>query len=67
MHVQEFEESIITNILESFEMFPEYTILCKIDLEDDIIHIPSNVVIRKWFPQNDILGKIKFDVCVFLT
>lgn len=56
MDSQEFGESIVLNFLEIFECFPEYTFLWKIDLESDIIRIPSNVVTRKWFPQNDILG-----------
>lgn len=60
MHIQELGDSIVTNILEAFEIFPEYTFLWKLDLKNDLIRLPNNVVIRKWFPQNDILG-ISFD------
>lgn len=59
MHSQEFGESIIKNILASFEIFPEYTFFWKIDLENVNIRLPNNLVIRKWFPQNDILGNFR--------
>lgn len=55
-HSQDLGESVITSILECFENFPEYTFLWKIDLENDAIRTSSNVIVRKWIPQNDILG-----------
>lgn len=47
----------ITMILEAFRMLPKYTFLWKINLKEFPIPLPSNVVVRKWVPQNDILGK----------
>lgn len=47
----------ILQILNAFERLPEYTFLWKIDLIDISINIPRNVHVRKWIPQNDILGK----------
>lgn len=41
------------------------TILFKWDSDDDEIDFPSNIIVRKWFPQADILGHPK---CVlFIT
>lgn len=42
-------------ILKGFAKLP-YTVLWKWE-NDNLANQPSNVVIRKWFPQNDILGK----------
>lgn len=67
MHSQEFGDSVIQNILASFEIFPEYTFFWKIDLATDTIRIPSNVVIRQWFPQNDVLGKRYFALWLRIT
>lgn len=64
MHSQELGDSVIQNILESFEIFPEFTFFWKIDLVNDLYRIPNNVVIRKWFPQNDILGKLFYSTVV---
>lgn len=36
----------------------EQTVLWKWEAEE-IPQLPKNVVIRKWFPQNDILGNFK--------
>ncbi|KAG4078371.1 hypothetical protein HA402_013081 [Bradysia odoriphaga] len=52
----ELGESIVQNILEAFTIFPEYTFFWKMDLEGDDIRMPDNVVIRNWFPQNDVLA-----------
>lgn len=37
----------------------EQTVLWKWE-SDDVPQLPKNVIIRKWFPQNDILGIYKF-------
>lgn len=57
MHSQELGETVIENILEAFEIFPEFTFLWNIDMGYDIDRIPNNVVISKWFPQNSVLGE----------
>ncbi len=46
----------ILQILNAFERLPAYTFLWKIDLFDISIRVPPNVYIRKWIPQNDVLG-----------
>ncbi|KAJ6636848.1 UDP-glucosyltransferase 2 [Pseudolycoriella hygida] len=56
VNLQEFGETIFIDILNCFEVFPEYTFFWKIDLDDDNIRIPTNVVVRNWFPQNDVLA-----------
>lgn len=35
----------------------EQTVLWKWEA-NDVPQLPKNVIIRKWFPQNDILGKL---------
>lgn len=49
----------ITLILNAFRKLPQYTFLCKFDLEKPPVPVPGNVIMRKWIPQNDVLG-IKF-------
>lgn len=51
-------EQRIIAILEAFRKLPKYTFIWKINLEKFPTALPPNVVIRKWVPQNDILGKI---------
>lgn len=46
------------NIIQALKELP-YTILLKYDT-DNFPEKPSNVYIRKTFPQRDILGKIKY-------
>lgn len=46
----------ITLILEAFRRLSKYTFIWKINLEKFPIPLPSNVVVRKWVPQNDVLG-----------
>ncbi|KAG4075278.1 hypothetical protein HA402_003069 [Bradysia odoriphaga] len=46
----------ITMILEAFRKLPKYTFLWKINIKESPIPLPANVVLRKWLPQNDILG-----------
>lgn len=48
----------ITLILEAFRRLSKYTFLWKINLEKFSVPLPSNVVIRKWVPQSDILGNL---------
>lgn len=48
----------IIQIMNAFERLPEYIFLWKIDLMNITVHIPKNVYIRKWIPQNDILGEL---------
>lgn len=59
-NIQELGESVVQNILATFTIFPEYKFFWKMDLDGADIWIPDNVVIRKWFPQNDVLGTSVF-------
>lgn len=47
----------LTHILEAFRKLSQYTIICKFDLEEISLSVPKNVHIRKWLPQNEVLGK----------
>ncbi|KAJ6646109.1 UDP-glucosyltransferase 2 [Pseudolycoriella hygida] len=49
-------EDRILEVLNAFGRLHHYTFLWKINLLNVTIHVPSNVYIRKWIPQNDILG-----------
>lgn len=46
----------ITHFLKAFANFPEYTFLWKFEAEELPMEAPKNVFIRKWIPQNDVLG-----------
>lgn len=46
----------ITMILEAFRKLSKYTFVWKINLDEFPIPLPSNVVVRKWVPQSEILG-----------
>lgn len=46
----------ITMILEAFRKLSKYTFIWKINIEEFPVPLPSNVVVRKWVPQSDILG-----------
>lgn len=52
-------ERVFKVFLETFTELP-YTVLWKID-QEDLPGKPDNVIISKWFPQQDILGK--YPVC----
>lgn len=54
----------ITHILEAFRKIPDYTFLCKFELENPPVPIPANVFLRKWIPQNDVLGNLN-DFSIF--
>lgn len=45
-----------TDVLNAFAAFPDYTFVCKIEVDRFPIPLPSNVVVRKWLAQNDVLG-----------
>jgi len=46
----------ITMILEAFRKLPKYTFIWKINMKEFPVSLPSNVVLRNWLPQNDILA-----------
>lgn len=48
----------ITMILQAFRKLSKYTFLWKINLEEFPLPLPSNVKIRKWLPQTELLGII---------
>ncbi|XP_059612716.1 uncharacterized protein LOC132259181 [Phlebotomus argentipes] len=43
-------------ILEAFRALPQYKILWKFETDSLPIEVPSNVIIRKWIPQSDLLA-----------
>lgn len=52
-------DDLLTHILEAFRRLPQYTFLCKFVLESLPVSLPANVIMRKWIPQNDVLGHPK--------
>ncbi|KAF5307254.1 hypothetical protein FQR65_LT06970 [Abscondita terminalis] len=50
---RDMSNEILRSILKAFEELP-YTILWKFE-HDNLQNIPDNVVISKWFPQQDVL------------
>ncbi|XP_055692931.1 UDP-glycosyltransferase UGT5-like [Lutzomyia longipalpis] len=46
----------LMEIVEAFRALPQYTFLWKYEKSSLHVEIPSNVIIRKWLPQNDILA-----------
>lgn len=57
MPLQRLSNDRLAHIVEAFRMLPKYTFLCKCDLDTLPMPLPKNVFLRKWIPQNDILGK----------
>lgn len=49
------QEDMKKNILQALGDLP-YTVLCKWKSESDVEQ-PNNVILRKWFPQQAILGR----------
>jgi glucuronosyltransferase len=45
--------------LKTFEKFPDYRFLWKFENENSNFKFPSNVMVQKWMPQNDILAHNK--------
>ena len=59
IHFELIGDDRITIILKVFGRLSQYKFVCKADVETHRlpIELPSNVIIQKWVPQNDILGK----------
>lgn len=49
----------LRELIEAFRALPEYTILWKIKLAGLDLELPTNVHVRDWLPQNDILAHNK--------
>ncbi|XP_055702672.1 UDP-glycosyltransferase UGT5-like [Phlebotomus papatasi] len=45
----------ITEILETFRSLPQYTFIWKFEADSLPVEVPSNVIIRKFVPQSDLL------------
>lgn len=54
-------------ILEAFSRMPQYNFLWKFEADPKTLpaHIPKNVLIKPWLPQNDILANDK--IKAFIT
>ncbi|GAB0096857.1 UDP-glucuronosyltransferase 2B31-like [Sergentomyia squamirostris] len=46
----------LTEIIEAFKALPRYTFLWKCEADTLPVAVPSNVVMRKFFPQSDVLN-----------
>lgn len=56
MKSEDLGDERITHILKAFANFPDYTFLWKFESDKLPIELPKNVFIRKWVPQNEVLG-----------
>lgn len=45
-----------TIFCQAFSALPQYNFLWKLDAPEFPFKLPSNILIRKWMPQNDILA-----------
>lgn len=44
--------------LKAFSKFPQYLVLWKWETEDMMEEQPKNMLLKKWMPQQDVLGKV---------
>lgn len=61
---EHLKENRIQFILNTMQTIPQYNFLWKMDIEKDKYEIPRNVMVRKFFPQRDILAHPKIKVFV---
>lgn len=59
MKSQDFTKEQINVIVKAMTNLPQYNFLWKFDSEYLKVKLPENVLVRKIFPQSDILGKMK--------
>lgn len=53
----QLDEESIMRIIEAFRQVPDYNFLWKFETAEKINHLPKNLMIRAWLPQNDILAQ----------
>jgi UDP:flavonoid glycosyltransferase YjiC (YdhE family) len=56
MRSDEIGQDGINAVIEAFRLIPEYNFIWKFETGDMIKDMPSNVMIKDWLPQNDILA-----------
>lgn len=69
MKSKDLGDARIKHILKAFANFPEYTFLWKFESDKLPMELPNNVLIRKWIPQNDVLGikmKVLYGISIII-
>lgn len=56
MRSDEIGPVAINSIIESFRQLPDYNFIWKFETKEMLKNIPSNLLVKDWLPQNDILA-----------
>lgn len=59
LNTENLGQAVIEDVLQTLSAFPEYNFIWKIQLKGMAVHVPRNVFMQKWLPQNDLLGQNK--------
>lgn len=59
MKVSSIPENIRNTIIKVLSQVPQRVLL---KYEDEMMDKPENIMIKKWFPQRDILCKIRYNI-----
>lgn len=51
-------EHIRAAFIKAFQRFPKVRVMWKWEADTELVGKPDNVLIRKWFPQKSVLGKV---------